>query len=149
MTSSKDLSQAARDLLSNQKHGTLASMSIKLENFPFCSSMPYAVLENGKPVFFVSSMATHTRNLKANPRASLLISESSDDPLANGRLTLIGTVEPLPNSERDSAAAAYLESHPNAKQWIDFGDFAFFQLTIADAYLVAGFGTMGWVGKDF
>jgi putative heme iron utilization protein len=32
--------------------------------------MPYAVDQFGRPVFFISSMAMHTQNLRQDPRAS-------------------------------------------------------------------------------
>ncbi|MEO0324488.1 MAG: pyridoxamine 5'-phosphate oxidase family protein [Myxococcota bacterium] len=46
------------------------------------------VLHEADPVFLVSTLATHTKHLQKNPRASLLVFESEqDDPLANGRVT--------------------------------------------------------------
>ena len=45
----------------------------------------------GSRVFLISRIAEHTRNLAADARASLLVHEiGKADPLANGRVTLIG-----------------------------------------------------------
>ena len=57
--------------------------------------MPYAADDLGRPIFFVSSMAMHTQNLRQDPRASLLITQPdvSGDPLGAARLTLAGRRE--------------------------------------------------------
>jgi hypothetical protein len=40
---------------------------------------------HGRPVFLISTMAMHTQNLKADPRASLFVTEpdASGDPLGS------------------------------------------------------------------
>ena len=52
--------------------GSLSTQSQKVPGFPFGSMMPYAADNFGRPIFFVSSMAMHTHNLRQDPRASLL-----------------------------------------------------------------------------
>jgi putative heme iron utilization protein len=42
----------------------------------------------------------------------------------------------------------YLARHPNSSYWVDFKDFAFFQMAIVDVYFVGGFGVMGWVESE-
>ena len=39
----------------------------------------------------------------------------------------------------------YLKRHPQSEMWVDFGDFAFYRMDIAEPYYVGGFGVMGWV----
>ena len=53
--------------------------------------MPYATDQHGRPVFFISSMAMHTQNLRQDPRTSLLITQPdvSGDPLRAARVTLV------------------------------------------------------------
>ena len=48
----------------------------------------------GRPIFLVSSMAMHTQNLNADPRASLFVTQPgvTGDPLGAARVTLMGTV---------------------------------------------------------
>ncbi len=48
----------------------------------------------------------------------------------------------------DSVRANYLARYPDASYWVDFKDFAFFQMTVVDVYFVGGFGVMGWVPAD-
>jgi putative heme iron utilization protein len=108
--------------------------------------MPYALDEQGRPLMLISSMAMHTQNLVTDPRASLLVAQpTAGDPLAAGRLTLMGEARTVPKAETGGARAAYLARHANASYWVDFDDFAFWRLEPADLYFVGGFGAMDWV----
>ena len=106
--------------------------------------MPYAVDDVGRPVFFVSSMAMHTQNLRQDPRASLLITQPdiSGDALGAARLTLLGDVKESPAGE---VKELYLSRHENAKFWQDYTDFAYFRLQVSAVYFIGGFGVMGWI----
>ena len=145
------LAQRAVKLIKQNNVGALSTHSVKHDGFPFASLANYSTDRRGQPVFFVSSMATHSKNIRANAKAALLVTElESSGDLASGRLTLMGTVVPI---ERDAFDAneirdAYLRSNPNAQEWISFGDFQFYRLELVDVYLVAGFGVMGWVTPD-
>lgn len=139
--------ERARTLLERESLGMLSTHSVKHPGFPFGSVMPYA-LEDGTPLFLVSSMAIHTQNATADPRASLLVMQSGSDgdPLGLGRVTLIGTVTRIDSSE--GIRAAYLARHPNARHWIDYDDFAFFRFHVEQIYFVGGFGAMGWIPHE-
>jgi hypothetical protein len=67
------------------------------------------------------------------------------DPLAAGRVTLMGDARPVPPSDRDAARGAYLARHENARYWVDFTDFGFWRLDVTDVYFVGGFAAMDWV----
>ncbi len=41
----------------------------------------------------------------------------------------------------------YLSRHESARYWVDYEDFAFYRMEVADVYFVGGFGVMGWVTK--
>jgi len=139
--------ERARTLVSLGRTGTLSTLSRRHPGHPFGSVMPYALDERGSPLFLISSMAMHTQNLQADRRASLLVAQSASggDPLAAGRVTLMGEVVPVPSAETAAARAAYLEWHPNAAYWVDFEDFGFHRLEISDVYFVGGFAAMDWV----
>src|SRR5688572_8043923 len=76
--------ERARTLVHVGRAGTLATLSRRHPGHPFASIMPYAVDEAGRPVVLISTMAMHTQNLHADPRASLLVAQSdwAGDPLA-------------------------------------------------------------------
>jgi hypothetical protein len=109
--------------------------------------MPYGLDAQGRPIFLISTMAMHTQNLQADPRASLLITqpEFGGDPLGASRLTLVGNAVPLPKPDVAEARKLYLERYPNSSYWVDFEDFSFYHMDIVDVYYVGGFGVMGWV----
>jgi heme iron utilization protein len=109
--------------------------------------MPYATDELGRPIFFISSMAMHTHNLRADARASLLITQPdvSGDPLGSARLTLVGDVTEAPAAE---VSELYLSRYENAKFWQEYSDFAYYRLQVSGVYFIGGFGVMGWVSAE-
>jgi hypothetical protein len=112
--------------------------------------MPYALDAAGSPLFLISGMAMHTRNLVGDPRASLFVTvpEAMGDPLGAARLTVIGKASKVPKAELEGVREAYLSRHENARYWVDFTDFAVDRMEVVDLYFVGGFGVMGWVEKD-
>src|SRR5579871_3291921 len=139
--------ERVRTLVYLTRVGSLSTISRKQPGFPFGSVMPFGLDVSGRPLFLISTMAMHTQNLKADPRASLLITqeEAGADPLGASRVTLVGNVLLVPEAEIASARAIYLERHPNSKYWVDFDDFSFYRMDVIDVYYVGGFGVMGWV----
>jgi heme iron utilization protein len=143
------LAERARTLAHLGRIGSLATQSRKQAGFPFASVMPYAPDSEGRPVFLISNMAMHTGNLKADPRASLLIAEQTEgDPLGAARVTLMGKVAPVLEGETAAVRKTYLARHENARYWVDFDDFAFYRMDLVDVYFIGGFGVMGWVTAE-
>ena len=140
--------EQARTLVHLARTGALGTASRRHPGHPFVSVMPYAPDERGRPLLLISTMAMHTQNLQADPRASLLVAQAGDDPLALARVTLMGQGVPLPTAGRALAREAYLARHPNAMHWVDFEDFAFWRLELTDVYFVGGFGAMDWLTVD-
>jgi putative heme iron utilization protein len=130
-----------------QHTGGLSTLSRKQPGWPFGSVMPYGLDRQGRPIFLISTMAMHTQNLLGDPRASLLVTppESRNDPLGAARVTLMGTVTRVSADEVAQVRELYLARHANASYWVDFNDFGFFRMALADIYFVGGFGSMGWV----
>jgi putative heme iron utilization protein len=140
--------ERARTLVHMGRAGTLATLSRRRPGHPFGSVMPYGVDAGGRPLFLISSMAMHTQNLEADPRASLLVTEphAAEDPLGSGRVTLLGEAGRVPAGEVSDARARYLARHPRAAYWVEFEDFAFWRLDVAEVYFVGGFAAMDWIG---
>jgi putative heme iron utilization protein len=139
--------ERVRTLVHVGRVGSLSTLSRKQAGFPFGSVMPYGLDDGGRPIFLISTMAMHTQNLQAEPRASLLITqpESAGDPLGSSRVTLLGNVLPIPAADLAEARNLYLAGHANSKYWVDFEDFSFYRMDVVDVYYVGGFGVMGWV----
>ena len=142
--------ERAKTLLYVSRVGTLSTVSQKVTDFPFGSVAPYGLDERGCPTFLISTMAMHTQNILGNDRASLLVTESNvaEDPLGAGRVTLVGRVKKTPEPARARVREEYLARYENASYWVDFKDFAFFQMDVIEVYFVGGFGVMGWVSAD-
>jgi len=142
--------QRARTLVYLGRIGSLSTLSRKQPGFPFGSVMPYGLDDRGRPIFLISTMAMHTQNLQADPRASLLVTQPdpSDDPLGSSRVTLMGNVLSIPEPELAEARKLYLSRYTNSKYWVDFEDFSFHRMDVVDVYYVAGFGVMGWISAS-
>ena len=142
--------ERARTLVYIFRIGSLSTLSRKQPGFPFGSVMPYGLDKHGRPIFLISTMAMHTQNLQADPRASLLVTQddAGSDPLGASRVTLVGNVLPIPEAEVADARKLYLARYANSKYWVDFEDFSFYRMDVLDVYYVGGFGVMGWVSAS-
>src|SRR4051794_30529553 len=140
--------ERCRTLVATQTRGALSTLAADPAGYPYGSVATYALDESGNPLFFVSLMAEHTQNALRDPRASLLAAEpvpEGADPLASGRVTLLGLLAPVADEERELARDRYLEANPAASYYIDFGDFTFLCLTVDHVRYVGGYGRMSWV----
>jgi putative heme iron utilization protein len=138
--------ERARTLVSQISTGTLCTLALEPEGYPYGSFVTVALGE-GHPIFLLSGLAEHTKNLERDPRASLLMAEGgAGDPLANGRVTLLG---PCTRVEGDGgrARAAFLTAHPNAAYYADFRDFAFWMLHVQAIRYIGGYGRMSWIDQ--
>lgn len=139
--------ERARTLAESLETGSLATVARDPEGHPYPSFVTFA-LDAADPVFLISELAEHTRNLRCDSRASLLAAESrSDDPLANGRVTLLGECRPVGDDDA-GARRAYLERLPGASYYCDFEDFHFWRLRVESARYIGGYGRMSWVSGD-
>jgi putative heme iron utilization protein len=142
--------ERARTLVYLGRIGSLSTLARKPPGCPFGSVMPYGLDDHGRPIFLISTMAMHTQNLQADPRASLLITheDAGGDPLGASRITLVGNVLPVPDADVAEARKLYLARYANSKYWVDFEDFSFYRMNVVDVYYVGGFGVMGWVSAS-
>jgi len=105
------------DLLHSVPDAALATHSTTLEGFPFASAVPFVTDEHYRPIFLISGLAEHSRNLAANPRASLMIAK----------------------------ATRYLSYHPHAERFLQLGDFRFHRFEPARVLTVGGFAKASWL----
>ena len=94
---------------------------------------------DGAPLFLMSMLSRHTRNLANDARASLLLTGRPErgDPLNHPRVTLSGRVE---RCAAPRAKARYLQRNPKAGLYAGFADFALYQLRVEDVHFNGGFG---------
>ncbi|GIZ51485.1 HugZ family pyridoxamine 5'-phosphate oxidase [Noviherbaspirillum aridicola] len=130
-------------LLHGAASGTLATHSLQLPGYPFASALPFVPDEAHRPVFLVSGLAEHTKNLLADRRASFLVTGNGESLLAGPRITLLG--DALRTDASPELQARYLRYQPDAEQYLSLGDFAFFVLQPKRVRAIAGFAQMGWL----
>jgi heme iron utilization protein len=127
---------AAKKLLREGRSGAFATL-LSGSGDPYCSLVNIATAVDGAPIFLLSNLALHTKNILADERASLMLDERKEgDPLEGARVMLMGKCAKTDSS----VAGAYLRRHPEAEMFAGFGDFAFYRMSISRAHLVAGFG---------
>jgi putative heme iron utilization protein len=138
--------ERARTLVNQISTGTLCTLAIEPAGYPYGSFVTVA-FDSGNPIFLISALAEHTRNLERDPRASLLVAESgSADPLANGRVTMLGLCTRV-DADGGRARAAFLAAHPNSSYYADFRDFGFWKLHVDSVRYIGGYGRMSWIGQ--
>jgi putative heme iron utilization protein len=138
--------ERARTLVAGIGTGTLCTIAKEPAGFPYGSFVTFA-MDGPDPVFFISELAEHTKNLRKDSRASLLVAETGgSDPLANGRVTLLGQATLVDDGDaRAAAKEAYLAAHPNAAYYIDYSDFGFWRIDVESVRYIGGYGRMSWV----
>lgn len=133
-----------RALIRRRGHIALATLC---DRQPYASLVASACGLDGSPLLLLSDLAQHTRNLKAEPAASLLFDDTAGmpDPLAGSRLTVIGRAAPCADRH---ALARFVARHPAAASYAGFADFRLYRVEIERGHLVAGFGRIAWIEAE-
>lgn len=159
----EDESYAVQAFKMMQKHkvgmvSTIAESKKKAKPKPYGSVMPFALVKSsccktyaGAPYVFISDLAVHTNNINKNPNVSVMVFQpDKDGNVFNGaRVTLSGKFVKITDEKSvEKLKKDYLAEHPDAKEFIDFGDFNFYVLDIESIYFIGGFGEIGEVDVD-
>ncbi|MGI9523238.1 MAG: HugZ family protein [Hyphomicrobiaceae bacterium] len=135
----------AKTLIRTARHGALACLEPDTMN-PLVSQVNVATDIDGQPCFLISRLSAHFAALESDPRCSLLLgSPGKGDPAAHARTTIIGSARMLTGTNEDvhelqSVRRRFLAKHPKSALYVDFGDFAFWQVVVSRAALNGGFG---------
>jgi heme iron utilization protein len=138
MPTKAELAAHARALVRRALKASLATIAAG-SGHPYASLITVATEASGAPVFLISTLAQHTKNLAQDPRASILFdgTGAAGDPLQGARVTLFGRAE---KTGEEAARRRFLARHPEAAFYADFPDFAFWRLEVAGAHYIGGFG---------
>ncbi|MEN0064377.1 MAG: pyridoxamine 5'-phosphate oxidase family protein [Myxococcota bacterium] len=136
-----------------QNHvATLSTTAVQngLDGFPYGSVAPFALDAVGHPVILISSLAAHTKNLIADPRASLLVRQpdTGADPQSGWRVTLMGRFTRVERGhpDREDLHARYVQRVPDAVGYELTHDFDYWRMSdIVKARYIAGFGKITWL----
>jgi putative heme iron utilization protein len=137
----------ARRLLRGHRYGTLCTLSKKLDGYPFGSIVPYLVEHDGSLIIFVSTLAEHTRNIRHDPRVSLITHDQHDPRIqSQGRVTVIGNARP--EADRYQAGLRYLRYFPEAQNYYSMQDFSFYRIRPIAIRYIGGFGKIHWIDME-
>lgn len=143
MTPTAETVTQARALLRARHAGALATLSKRLNGYPFGSVVDYILDEEARPIILISTLAQHTQNIDADPRVSLLVHEASSDLQASARLTVVGDAARIETT--DALKARYLRYFPNAEQYFAIHDFFFYRIEPTQWRYIGGFGDIYWI----
>jgi putative heme iron utilization protein len=138
-----ELGAEARRFVRAHPHGVLATLSKRLDGYPFGSITPFVADHTGAPVILISTLAEHAKNIEADSRVSLIVHPCADDMQAAGRVTIIGRAIRLP--EKSALGPRYLRYVPNAEQYFGMHDFLFYRIEPTAIRFIGGFGKISWV----
>jgi heme iron utilization protein len=138
MPSLAELAADARSLTRRALKASLATIAVG-KGHPYASLITVATESGGAPVFLISGLAQHTRNLKADARASILFdgTGAAGEPLQGARVTIVGRAEPTAD---EATRRRFLARHPEAAFYAGFPDFAIWRLAVEGAHYIGGFG---------
>lgn len=129
----------ARRLLAEMRHATLGTLDPD-SGTPLLTRIAVQLDEDGTPLALLSGLSAHTRALKADPRAGLLVADASatkGDAMTHARLSVLAraVIAPADPDRR----ARWLKHDPKAQVYIDLPDFNFWRIEPQSGLLNAGF----------
>lgn len=132
-------------LLTQEGDGVLSTISLDVAGFPFGSVTPYCLDADFIPNILISSIAQHTKNIQANQKVSLLISESHNktNKQSLSRLTYLALAEKVVQDE--DIKQRYLSYFPSAAGYFKTHDFSFYRLNPVRLRFIGGFGKIYWI----
>ena len=134
--------ELARGLLREAWFGSLGTIDPETGH-PQVTRVALGIGPDGGLYTLVSGLSAHSRALRADPRAGLLIGEpdAKGDPLTHPRLSLSARARTIaPDHPEDAALRQrWLADHPKAKLYIDLPDFFFVEFVPLGALLNGGF----------
>jgi putative heme iron utilization protein len=133
-----DARSQAKSLLRIARTGALATLD-RTSGAPLTTLVAVASDYDGSPLFLLSTLSQHTKNLAADPRGSLLLTgpPGRGDTLNQPRLTIGGAIVP---HSTPAARVRFLARNPKAKLYASFADFSLFRAEISSVHFNGGFG---------
>lgn len=134
----RKLSQAdtAKKLLREARVASLGTLMPS--GMPYVSLANIATAHDGSPLLLISTLAVHTQNILRDNRISLMVDERGHgNPLANGRLSLTGTLVATTDAED---IRRYQARQPDARVYASIHDFSYYKMVVDGGHVVGGFG---------
>ena len=145
-TNEDDPAVLTRSLMRSADKAVMATHHARRDGWPYGSLVLNTVDHDGAPLLLLSDLSDHVKNLKADPRASLLYDGTAGlkDPLMGARVSVLGRLRRVKD---ERLMARYLALHPASALYAGFGDFNLYRMRVEAGHLVAGFGKIHWLSR--
>ena len=147
----------AHRLLRQTHQGVLSTHSKANEGFPFGSVSTFISNHVGEPIFYISDLAQHTKNINYQAKMCFTVFHNNtdtaslkSDPNAEARLSLLGQAQIVEPSAScyDAIRSRFYALHPKSQAYQKTHDFAFYKMSIERARFIGGFGDIHWFSKE-
>ncbi|MGH7066456.1 MAG: HugZ family protein [Acetobacteraceae bacterium] len=147
MAAAAALIETTRRLIRRVRSGVLATTLAPRRGHPatpFTSLVTVAPAQDLSPLFWLSALAQHSRDLARDPRCSLLLAGPAvtPNPQTAPRATLTGSAARI---DDPALLARWHALNPYAGWYSGLQDFSLWRLTIEAVHAVAGFAAASWI----
>lgn len=134
--------------IKQHQYGVLSTFSLSQPGYPFGSLVPYLISADGIINIYVSELAEHTKNIAANNKVSLTISDmnQTENPASAARVTCLANVSV--SQQQNALKLRYQQQFNHAEQVLQLPGFQFYQLNLTAIRLIGGFGDIRWLSPD-
>ena len=143
--------ELAHELVRDSRLATLSTLALHPAGFPYGSLVAHTADDAGRPLFLLSALAEHTKNLGACDRASLLVVEDGATNIVTApRVTVVGTCRRVSDDDFDTLRTRYVAAHPESATWFadHLHDYALYRLEPVELRLIVGFGRLSWISAN-
>lgn len=123
----------------------LSTQSLSHPGYPFGSVVPYLISSKGDIAIYISDLAEHTKNITANNKVSLTISDTSqaNSPASVARITCLA--DAMLSQQQQAFKQLYRQQFSDAEIILPLAGFQFYELKLTAVRLIAGFGEIRWL----
>ena len=116
------------------------------DGYPFGSVTTYMTDAQGHPIIYISHLAQHTKNIRQNPKISLLVSADHEHDInAGARLTILGTAQLVDTEAEPHLAEQFYLQFPESRIYQNTHDFQFYRIHTEHIRYIGGFGHIHWL----
>jgi len=134
--------------ISQHCYGILSTHSLAVEGYPFGSLVPYIIDSQGHINLLLSELAEHTKNIQANNKVCLTISDVKDPEQANASARISCLAQAKISSQQSQLRRQYRQQFNDAETILALPGFTFYQLDLTAIRLIAGFGKIQWLAVE-
>jgi nitroimidazol reductase NimA-like FMN-containing flavoprotein (pyridoxamine 5'-phosphate oxidase superfamily) len=129
---------------------SIAVLGTSKDDEPYSSLVGFVVTDDFRELIF-STMRKRLkyRNIKANPRVTLMIddrNEQDNDFNETTSITIIGSADDVTGKVREEYAAKLIEHHPILTDFVSLPDCAVISVSIDKIYVVSDFESVVKIG---